>query len=229
MTKKNKCEGNVELPLDRQARVIEMNSDRPRLSILDLVRCYKRVKPIAQGRKGPLPGSDLIASLFGVSAEMLDRWLPLLDLPLPLQAAIDAGELTREVAVKVLALPAATQEDIAEQVRQGKPPYEAIRPYVRGTPARTPIPAAAVRRLTRSLERAQMELGGLVDDMEYGGLVDNSVEILRAARPLLDALIGRLEVNRKARLAKLAKLQALLPARLADAEGPSTRQQQRPS
>src|SRR5437588_873921 len=64
---------------------------------------------------------DGIAARLGVSGRTLDRNLQLLSLPLLLQRAFDAGTLSLRQGIRIAALGAAEQEEIARQLEDGVP------------------------------------------------------------------------------------------------------------
>jgi ParB-like chromosome segregation protein Spo0J len=188
-----------------EARLIEANLYRRQLSKLDMVRSYRHIRRLLRTRYGALAEKnevkgdlrDLIAQRFGVSGRTLDRWLQVLELPLPIQQAVDDGRLPMTQAVKVATLERKVQTQIAGRIDSGESPRDIINEYARpaGKPARTLD--EHLGQFLCSLERALAELGDKVPQIKTGIFSDKAVEVLRGGRKLIDELTRQIQHNKK--------------------------------
>jgi hypothetical protein len=60
---------------------------------------------------------DRVGKAIGMSGRNLDRYLRVLETPMPVQDAVDAGRLPLVIGAKVATLPKAQQEELAEQIK----------------------------------------------------------------------------------------------------------------
>jgi ParB-like chromosome segregation protein Spo0J len=180
-----------------EARLIEANLHRRHLSKLDMVRCYRRLKEMERNSRGRKKSAkevagdvrDLIAQRFGVSGRTLDRWLQVLELPLPLQEAVEDGRLALVVAVRVQAHDAEQQSEIAKQVADGEDPKAVVAKYLAPPDRRHRNIRDALRNLTKMLQRGIDDLSHRVDDVD-SDQVEPHLPIIKKARRLLRKLVA---------------------------------------
>jgi ParB-like chromosome segregation protein Spo0J len=187
-----------------EARVIEANLYRRQLTRLDLVRSYRELKRLTKNRwgqsrsEGQVKGDlrDVIARRFSppVSGRTLDRWLQLLDLPMSIQEAVDAGSLKLTEAVKVAALEADAQAQVAKEISKGVPIKEVLAHRLYRTPTEELTASKALERLLRALVRAQEELGDRVEEIRRIGF-SSELEQLRDGKHLINEIIAKIKRN----------------------------------
>lgn len=96
----------VDKPLEQEQQFISLNLQRRQLSTLAKTRCIKKQFKIEQERyrlgqsERPQGMSlrDYVANQLNMTGRNADRWLKVLDLPLPLQEAVEQGRLKLDYA-----------------------------------------------------------------------------------------------------------------------------------
>jgi ParB-like chromosome segregation protein Spo0J len=185
-----------------EQRLIEDNIVGRKLHLLDQVRCYRRLVEMAQDtpaeqrrdhQRGRL--RDVVGERLGISGRTLERYLRVLDTPSVVQDAFRAGRISLVNASKVAGLPQEAQQQLAEDLRAGANPKQAVAASLAG---RTPDPFEAVfgpflRGLARYVPAVQPQAGRITK------LAPGELTVLENAQ----ALIGQL--LRQAKEAKPAK------------------------
>jgi ParB-like chromosome segregation protein Spo0J len=198
-----------------EIRLIEANLYRRQLSRLDLVRSYRELKRLARNKRGKRVSEeqakgdlrDLIGKRFNppVSGRTLDRWLQVLDLPMPVQEAVEHGEVKLTDAVKLAGLNGTVKEKIAKELAEGKPACVVLSRHLdkavggNGSDAELAADLAASRaldRLLKALVRGLEDLGPRVNDLRRIAIGDE-VETLKKGKQMIGAVIARIEENRK--------------------------------
>jgi ParB-like chromosome segregation protein Spo0J len=130
-----------------EQRLIEDNIVGRKLDRLDQVRCYRRLVEMApdtptEQRRRHQEGRlrDVIGDRLGISGRTLERYLRVLDTPAEVQDAFRAGRISLVNASKVAGLPQEAQQQLAEDLRAGTDPRQAVAARLAG---RTPAPADA--------------------------------------------------------------------------------------
>jgi ParB-like chromosome segregation protein Spo0J len=181
-----------------ETRLVEDNLARRHLSRLDVVRSIRHLKQIARNKWGvradayKIKGDlrDLVARRYGLSGRTLDRYLQVLDLPLPLQQAVDQGTLPVTLATRVVALGPAEQRRIAERVQAGADPRKVVRELLPQKAARHVKAADAVVAFHRNLERGLDDLDGRLEELSPRALEPYQPG-LRRAKEVITRLLAR--------------------------------------
>jgi ParB-like chromosome segregation protein Spo0J len=162
----------VEGPGAVERRVIEANLYRRHGSKLDLIRAYSELKRLSKQRRSNYLSSldkedlrDVIGKQLGVSGRTLDRWLQLLQLPLPIQAAVDDGRLALTTAVKLVPLGEKSLPKFVEQMEAGTDPSDLAKELLGPGLGVKVKPRNGFARLLRSLKRADVEIGQQIENM----------------------------------------------------------------
>jgi ParB/RepB/Spo0J family partition protein len=178
-----------------EKRLIEDNLNRRQLAPLELARCYKRLKELGrrfglcQQDKAEL--RDRIGEKLGMSGRNLDRYLRVLECtPQEVQDAVSSGKLAVTVAEKVAGLKKVKREQLAEEIRAGADPAEAVRKHT--PPARTKHekPKDALGAFLRWLERGVPDLEGRVDKV-WVDLRAEQMALLGRAEAVIGAIRQR--------------------------------------
>jgi hypothetical protein len=157
-------------PAPCERRLIEDNLNRRRLAPLELARCSQRLKEL--GRRGGLCQQekaelrDRIGMKLGMSGRNLDRYLRVLQgTPQEAQDAVSSGALAVTVAERVAGLKKATREQVAEEIRAGQDPAEAVRRHAPKGTGRHKKARHAIDAFLLALERGVNDLQGRVDSI----------------------------------------------------------------
>lgn len=127
---------------------VQSNIRRRQLTTLQTARAeaflhWSGCNPLHRVRAAEDPElSKRIAEATGATGRHLNRILRILDAPLPVQRACDAGRLRMVLAERVASLPDEQQQDIAQRIDAGEDPNEVVALYF----AR---PAASIEKLVQ--------------------------------------------------------------------------------
>jgi ParB-like chromosome segregation protein Spo0J len=186
----------VDRPEAAELRLIEDNLNRRHLGPLELARCYRRLKELAQGtpraelrecQQGDV--RDVIAQRLGGSGRNLDRYLKVLGAPPAVQRAVEAKELSLQDGGAVAFLPKQTQEDIARRIEAGEKPKDVVKGVLPEKAAVHYSAHAAHQAFCRSLEAALNDLGGRVGELGY--ITARQVGLYRAAHEMIGRILER--------------------------------------
>jgi hypothetical protein len=180
-------------------RLIETNLHRRQMSVMEMVRSYRHLLSIRSRVTGRRRSAnrdrrdlrDKIAERFGYSGRTLSRWMQISELPLRIQAAVEADQVPMTVAVKVATMDRATVNTIVERLENGEGPVEVINEYVHRQ-HRQADSSAALGRVLKALQRGQFELAGRVKTIA-GPAYDDTIRDLHQGRDLVDELIAHLQ------------------------------------
>jgi hypothetical protein len=181
-----------------ETRLLEDNLARRHLSRLDVVRSVHRLKQLARDQKGRLLGADkikgdlrdLIARRYGLSGRTLDRYLQVLDLPLPLQRAVDQGTLPVTLVARIVTLSPAEQRRIAERVTAGADPRQVVKESLPQKATRHVKALDAAAHFHRLLVRGLDDLDGRVEELPPRALEPYQAD-LRKAKEMIRQLLAR--------------------------------------
>jgi ParB family transcriptional regulator, chromosome partitioning protein len=193
-----------------ELRLVEANLHRRQLSRLDMVRSYRHIKQLAKNQRGRSPSKDkikgdlrdILAKRFGLSGRTLDRWLQVLELPMPIQEAVSQDKLPLTLAVKVAVMSTKIQAQIAERIKAGENPTEVVQGCL---PSKNAKQGTAMNHLLRALAKGRAELEHRIHEVE-GGLFGNALEELRKSKVFLGRLIAQLERNSEKTVNKLKRM-----------------------
>jgi len=183
-------------PEAAEAYFIGDNYTRRQLTELQKVRCAKRRVELARRGKVALPAEcrqrkktrDQIGWLMGKSGRHAERYLKLLEAPVELQHACDAGHLSLVEAAKIAGFSQQKQQQIVQQLReQGLENAKAI--YDRHRPAKAATPRGAMGvwcNLQLPLQEALRELPGNTHKLH--GLDENDLAFIQEAKGLFAEL-----------------------------------------
>jgi ParB-like chromosome segregation protein Spo0J len=175
-----------------EQRLIEDNIVGRKLDHLDQVRCYRRLVEMApdtpadqqrRHQEGRL--RDVIGDRLGISGRTLERYLRVLDTPSEVQDAFRAGRISLVNASKVAGLPQEAQQQLAEDLRDGANPKQAVAASLAG---REPDPFEAVfgpflRGLARYVPAVQPQADRITK------LAPGEVAVLESAQALIGQLL----------------------------------------
>jgi ParB/RepB/Spo0J family partition protein len=171
-----------------EARLIEDNLHRRQLSKLAIARCYLALKEAAlengddrEDAKEDL--RDHLAERFKMSGKQLERYVKMLDAPIPVQLAFEGGELSQKEVLAVVELDSDRQQQIAEQIEGGEVPKEVVKPHVQRQRNSEVGVETAVFRLARALETAErQQIADRLDELKGRHLVPQLSKLLKGAR-----------------------------------------------
>lgn len=167
-----------------ERRMIEANALRRQLDIIAMARLYRRLKEIERdcpseeftySDRGDLR-DRLAAKLGGRSGRTLDRYERVLATPRAVQNAVSRGDLGLTQALKVADLQTDEQDQIAQQILDGRPAKEVVAEYT----ARMTQTVDDVMRYRKLLNTLDRELSSLDPVAEH--VVGRAVEGSRACR-----------------------------------------------
>jgi len=164
-----------------EERFLRGNYTRRQLDPLSKARVIQAIAELERRRPGS-PGVELrdrIAQQLGdaISGRTVDRYLKLLELPLPIQEAVSRSALPMTHAIKVASLPTAKQEEIAVKLRQGGKARAVVDEY-----------------LPRPKEKGSSDSP---DDL-YFGLLDYLSRVLDTLVEHSDEIVGKATVHQEA-------------------------------
>jgi ParB-like chromosome segregation protein Spo0J len=156
-----------------ERRMVESNSHRRQLSMLDVARNYRHLLAITTNRHGRTPSPvivegdlrDLIGKRFGISGRTVSRWLKILELPLALQTAVESGQLQLTTGCKIAALDPQDRELIAERIEAGEVPADVAAEYLPAKDGRHLRAGDAWATLARAIRRSHRDLDGREERM----------------------------------------------------------------
>jgi ParB-like chromosome segregation protein Spo0J len=180
-----------------ELRLIEANLCKRRMSRLDVARSFQRLKSLARG-KGKYDATrkvrgdvrDLLAERFGLSGRSLDRWLQVLELPLPVQVAFDDGKLPLTLAVKVDALEAEVQATIARRIQAGENAKQVVKEFVAETTRSHCNAVTELDRFLNNINRGRVALIARIEEIRPEVLVKRK-EKLEKAQATISQLLER--------------------------------------
>jgi ParB/RepB/Spo0J family partition protein len=181
-----------------EARLIETNLYRRQLSRLEMVSSYRHLKRIARDERGhqahenKVKGDlrDMIAKRFGVSGRTLDRWLQVLDLPLPIQLAVDDGRLPLTQAVKIAVLGADASYQLKSRLEAGEDPMAVVQAFLPKGQKRHVKTIDAVAAFVRALRRGLHDFDGRVENVRPAHVAPHLADLEQAAA-LLQQLLAK--------------------------------------
>jgi hypothetical protein len=143
-----------------------------------------------------------------MSGRNLHRYFRIVRTSREVQDAYRAGRLSLVNAGRVAGLDAATQEEIAAEIRQGGDSKEIVARYLPAPAERAPETLGdCFRRFRTACERANSELAGRVGEIGcWAG--SEAPEVLRATRKLIDNLLPQLKRTRAEERKKMDATQA---------------------
>jgi ParB-like chromosome segregation protein Spo0J len=196
-----------------EAEFLKFNFQRRQLHPLDKARIAKRLFELEKKRSSQVIRTsdkaalrDRVGKAMGMSGRNLERYLHVLDTPLPVQHAVRDGRLRLVAGAKIALLPQAQQQKIAEQINGVSDPAE----IARIIDADVSLPDGrrhekvgdALATLARHLERSTIDLGDRLERVTPGMAA-------RYLPPLQDAAKM---LNQLLRLAKSDKQRPSHPA-----------------
>ncbi len=196
-------------------RVIDANLNRRQLKVLEVARLYRRVRQLMRANPGRMPSADeqgdlrdrVAAKLGSRSGRTLDRYLQLLDLPVAIQRAFEAKQLTMTAALGLLKLAEEDQRNLAAEIEDGKPIREAVVRYL--GERRGPSSSDSYRKLILLLENAGPLLTRDIDQIAGNGAYSHqAIPALERAVELLPRLLQLEREIDKTRQANTAALLA---------------------
>ena len=149
-------------PVAAETRLIEENLNRRQMTPMQIARCYAALKKLA-GQRARVgldqverrDVRDSIGESLGLSGRQLDRYLLLIEhCPVEVQQAVDRGDLGIVAANFVAGMSQEDKESVAESIRQGVSPSDAIKSVKAPKKFRDMGVDKALRRLAEQLERA---------------------------------------------------------------------------
>ena len=185
-------EGN---PAAVETRLINDNLQRRQLGPLAVARCYRHLKQLQQAghAAGLRPDDrrdlrDQIGELLNLSSRHLDRLLQIVEhTPVEVQNAVEAGTLGIAAACQVATLSPEAKVTVAEAIRGGIPPADAVAAALpKKLPSRFDADRAVIKfrgQLTTAIAR----LGPRVKEVTR--MSDDTRKALRQAVRLLERLL----------------------------------------
>jgi ParB-like chromosome segregation protein Spo0J len=131
---------------------------------------------------------DEIGKVIGMSGRNLQRYWNVLRSPREIQEAFRAGQLTLVQAARVAGLSTAEQSEIADAIRAGATPRQAVATLPAPRTTKQESVNNVFNRLTRELERDLQALDGQIARLDPSRL-SPSVPLLKKGRMLLRKLI----------------------------------------
>jgi len=172
-----------------EAYLIDDNFTRRQLSMLDVARCYGRLRQLQTGREHSLPPGDMrdhFAKRFNFSGRTLDRWTRLLTLPIAIQHAVSQHRLALVDAGRIVSLPADTQQKIAAAAHDRKALRKAVRDALRANAAPAKAPPSPIRSVMTHLKAAVELL--TVEQAGHAALQATDTQVLQQAQKLIVVL-----------------------------------------
>jgi ParB/RepB/Spo0J family partition protein len=193
-------------PMAAERRAIDANRDRRQLGVLDQARLAKRLLELARRRPDGLAGwergdlRDRVGRVLGLSGRHVSRLLLVLEAPMPVQRAVDAGKLTLVMAGRVAGLDMAVQEAIAGEIAAGGDPAAVVAARLPKTIPRPANAGKALRRFCRAGEEALATLAGREREVRlpgFGPANKKVIDVLERVGKMIGRIVARLESLRK--------------------------------
>ena len=176
-----------------ETHFINSNLLRRQLSPLGKARAIRRLLEIPKGRVNYLQRAELkekLARRLDMTPRNVNRYLAVIEAPVPVQVAFDRGKLSLVIAGRVGSLSRPDQTAIAERITAGEPPSSVVGEYLSHSGSNTPSVNPSFTRMVRALQREMRILKGKVSQINLPR-VQKNVATLRQAYGLLQEIIER--------------------------------------
>jgi ParB/RepB/Spo0J family partition protein len=178
-------------------RLIGDNLYRRQSGLIAQARLYAELKKMESGKRRPHDDDlrDILAKQFGLSGRTLDRRARiLLDTPIEVQRACEAGTLNLGLAEKVASLSQEEREAIAQALREGKGPNKVVKACLNKSKDAAKQQTTDTRRLVRNFVKNMEELAKIDEypDLRY---YHGDLETLRQGRKVIDALAKKIKAD----------------------------------
>ena len=178
---------------------VEDNLLRRQLSPLGRARCLKRLAEIEEGKAAAHFGfmkkealKAQLAERMQMSPRNIDRYLLILNSPIPVQLAFDRNEISLINTGKVALMSETAQNDIAQRIENGEAAAKVIADYLAAAKSNVNEVERAFDRLYYALKRDMPYLGGRRFQINQRKLT-RTLPTLKEAESVLSKIIKQVE------------------------------------
>jgi len=133
-----------------------------------------------------------IGKILGMSGRNAGRYFNVLESPVEVQDAFEAGTVKLVTAAKVFGLPRASQQELAARLRAGEDAAKVFAEFFPPKAKGHVKTSDAVASFVRSLKAAQADLGGRIDAVKSFS-VNKHRAVLTEGQTLIGHLLGKLD------------------------------------
>ena len=172
-------------------RLIEDNTVRRQLTLLDQARCIKELFELEKNDKNGVKGKgnlrDLVAAQCNMSGRNLERYMNVLKAPMEVQTAFDENKLTLDEASRVGGMKPGDQKKVVEAIVKWENARDAVQRYLKKSCIWKQKPGNDSSKYLRSLRSWQVKTKVRIPDITSVGADD--VKVLQAAKNVIEELL----------------------------------------